>query len=77
MHFEYMDLKKTLKNFINSTFGEKRGLEGGWLEKFRIKMGTFNLYGRIVTKKIKAVHIFMNYYALIIKRTDGLLLRLN
>ena len=62
MYFEYLDLKKTLKNFIDSSFGEKRGLEGGWFEKFRLKMGTFNLYGRIVTKKIKG---YSYYYQLL------------
>ena len=65
-----MDLKKTLKNFIDSSFGEKRGLEGGWLGKFRLKMGTFNLYGRIVTKKIKGCSY---YYELLCAnfKSDG------
>ena len=53
-----MDLKKNLKHFLYSSFGVKRGLEGGWLEKFRLKMGTLNLYGRIVTKKVKGCSYF-------------------
>ena len=70
MHFEYLDLKKTLKSFIDSTFGDGRGLDSGWLEKFRTKMGNFNLYGSIVTKKTRGVHISMNCCAQVTKLTD-------
>ena len=38
--------------------GEERGLEGSWLVKMRQKIGTFNLYGRIVTKKAKGCSFF-------------------
>ena len=72
-----LDLKKTLKSFSDSTFGDGRGLDGRWLEKFRIKMGTFNLYGRIVTKKTRGVHIFTNCCAQVTELTDGPLLILS
>ena len=58
MFFEFSELKMTLKNYLESAFGEERGLYGGWLEKIRQKMGTFNLYGRIVTKKAKGCSYF-------------------
>ena len=70
MLFEYLDLKKTLKCFIDSMFGDGRGLDSGWLEKFRMKMDTLNLYGRIVTKKSKGCSYF--YGLLCIKhKADG------
>ena len=56
--FELNELNKTLKNFLELSLGEERGLEGGWLNKIRQKIGTFNLYGRIVTKKAKGCSFY-------------------
>ena len=71
--FEFLELKRTLRNFLDSSFGEERGLEDGWLVKIRQKIGTFNLYGRIVTKKAKGCSFFyelLNANA----KTDGWIL---
>ena len=58
MHLEFSELKKTLKSYLESAFGEERVLNGGWLGKIRQKIGTFNLYGRMVTKKAKGCSYF-------------------
>ena len=58
VYFEFSELKRTLKNYLESAFGEERGLNGGWLVKIRQKIGTFNLYGRIITKKARGCSYF-------------------
>ena len=75
--FELFELNKTLKSFLESSLCEERGLEGGWLNKMRQKIGNFNLYGRIVTRKAKGCSFFMNYLVLISKKTVGSFLKLN
>ena len=58
--FELNELNKTLKSFLESSLGEERGMEGGWLIKMRQKIGNFNLYGRIVTRKARGCSFFTN-----------------
>ena len=58
IYFEYLELKRTLKNFLESAFGEEKGLNDGWLGKVRQKIGTVNLYGKMVTKKAKGYSFF-------------------
>ena len=48
----------TLKNYLEPTLSEERGLNGGWLAKIRQKIRTFNLYGRIITKKARGCSYF-------------------
>ena len=58
IRFELNELSKPLKNFLESSLGEERGLEDGWLTKMRQTLGIYNLYGRIVTKKAKGCSFY-------------------
>ena len=53
LEFEILEVKRTLNYFLESIYGEGYGLQSGWLTKTRRTIQVYNIYGRIVTKKVK------------------------
>ena len=59
-----------MNDFIESAFGEGRGLEGGWLSKTRRTIHIYNVYGSIISKTNEGCS---PYYELLdsITKNDG------
>ena len=58
--FELHELKRTLNNFLGSFLCDGQGLESSWLTKIRGTSELYNLYGRIIAKKLKGYSYYYN-----------------
>ena len=61
LKFEFEEMKRTLIDYVESASGAGPGLEGGWLSKIRRTVHLYNIYGRIITKKIRGIPTIMNF----------------
>ena len=59
LEYEYSELKKTLKDFLDIYSSGRHGTKGGRPGVSDNSNGSFNIYGRLVTKRKKRVLIFL------------------